>query len=430
MFRIYRITVGLLFYCSLPISLLFVWITGKHREGLLQRFGLYPQNVDKGKKKRNIWLHAASVGEVQAARAIIAEIRKQLGESNIFLTTMTLAGRKVAESQIEPKVSCYLAPLDIPGIVELAIKRIKPDVYICIETELWPVLLDALSQRQVYVGMANGRISSRSFEKYKKLGGFIAYVLGRFDRMAVISEKDRAKYLSLGASPYSLIVEGNVKYDIKNKENTAEIVRHYKELLQITTEEVFIAGSTHNDEEHRLLEMLINQTTPPKLLFLFAPRHIERIASLEKFLQSQKYDYHLLSQLKTSIQQRKHSLILVDTMGDLAELYGVSDYIFCGGSLVPKGGHNLMEAAIWGRAVFYGPFIDDFHDAADLLESEQCGFKIADVADLEKRLHYYRVHSQEYFAACHRAGKVAKSQQGSSSRQVSHIFGGFLDNRE
>lgn len=429
MFHIYRIVIAILFYCSLPFSLLFVWITGKHREGLLQRFAVYPKMNEVSQKKTTIWLHAASVGEVQAARTIISEIRKQLGETNIVLTTMTLAGRRVAEHQIEPQVSCYLAPLDIPGIPELAITRIKPDVYICIETELWPVLLTALSQRNIFVGMINGRISSRSYQKYKKLGNFISHVLQQFDRMAVISANDRFKYLSLGASANSIIVEGNVKYDVKPRDNAKEIVKTHRELLSITTEEVFIAGSTHNDEECRLLELYRNQDNVSKMLFLLAPRHIERIDSLEKLMQEHNIDYHLYSLLKNGTQLREHSMVLIDTMGDLADIYGVADYIFCGGSLVHKGGHNLMEAAIWDRAAFYGPSIDDFHDAADLLESVGAGFEVADVDELEGLLHHYRTHPQEYSEACHRAGKIAKAQLGSSLRQTSYILEGFLQKK-
>ena len=426
MFSIYRIAVGILFYCSLPFSLLFVWITGKHREGLLQRFAIYPELSEVPQENTTVWLHAASVGEVQAAKAIIPEIRRELGDITIILTTMTLTGKRVAERQIEPRVRCYLAPLDIPGIVELAISRIKPDIYICIETELWPVLLTALSQRKVFVGMLNGRISSRSYEKYKKLGNFISEVIRRFDRMAVISDKDRDKYLSIGALPDSIIVEGNVKYDISPRVDAEMVLLNFRNFLSLTSEKVFIAGSTHNDEELQLLRLYTNHSLAAETLFIIVPRHIERLESLENLMEENSIDYHLFSNLKAGAQPRKHSMILVDTMGDLADLYGVADYIFCGGSLVNKGGHNIMEAAIWDKAVFYGHSIDDFHDAADLLESVEGGFKVDDVADLERKILYYNTHQQEYNYACNRAGKIARAQVGSSSRQIKYILDGFL----
>ncbi len=426
MLFIYQVVIGILFYCSLPFSLLFVWITGKHRKGLLQRFAIYPEMGEVPKKNTTVWLHAASVGEVQAAKAIIPEIRKELGDITIILTTMTLTGKRVAERQIEPRVRCYLAPLDIPGIVELAIARIRPDIYICIETELWPVLITALSRRKIFVGMLNGRISSRSYHKYKRLGSFISQVIHQFDRMAVISDKDRDKYLSLGALSDSIIVEGNVKYDISAREDAEMVLHNFRNFLSLTSEKVFIAGSTHNNEEQQLLGLYKNWSLAAEILFIIVPRHIERLESLENLMGENIIDYHLFSNLKAGTQLRKHSMILVDTMGDLADLYGVADYIFCGGSLVNKGGHNLMEAAIWDKAVFYGHSIDDFHDAADLLESVEGGFRVDDVADLERKILYYRTHQQEYNDACNRAGKIARAQLGSSSRQIKYILDGFL----
>ncbi len=427
MFQLYRILIGIFFYLSLPFSLVYVWITGKHRKGLFQRFAFYPGKNDTSQTNTTVWLHAASVGEVQAARAIIPEIRKQLGDPAIILTTMTLAGKKVAEGVIEPQIRCYLAPLDIPGIVDLAIARIQPDLYICLETELWPVLIMALSRRNIFIGMVNGRISSRSFTKYQKLGSFISSVLLQFDRMAVISETDRDKYISLGASADSLSVEGNVKYDMSPRKNAEEIVERYSGILSLSTEEVFIAGSTHDDEEEQLLELHIRHFCTAKMLFLLAPRHIDRIDILEKMMKEHNIGYHLFSLLKNGTQDRKYSMVLVDTMGDLADLYGIADYIFCGGSLVKRGGHNLMEAAVWDKAVFYGPFIDDFHDAADLLKSVQGGFMVANIADIESQIRYFRNHRQHYIEACQSAGEIARAQQGSSSRQVSYILKGFRE---
>ena len=123
-------------------------------------------------------------------------------------------------------------------------------------------------------------------------------------------------------------------------------------------------------------------------------------------------------------------MVLIDTMGDLANIYGVADYVFCGGSLVDKGGHNLMEAAIWNKAVFYGPSIDDFHDAADLLESVEAGFEVADVGELESRLHLFKQNPRAYVEACQRAGKIAKAQLGTSSRQTSYIIDGFFQKEQ
>lgn len=423
MFALYRIVVGLLFYFSLPILLLLVALSGRHRQGLLQRFGFYPKHV-KDQRKR-IWLHAASVGEVQAARSVIQELQKRLPTAVFTLTTMTVHGKRVAEDQLDGKISCYLAPLDVPWVVERSIERIRPDIYICIETELWPLLLYALSRANTLTCLLNGRISERTYGSYLKIQWFIKGVVGLFDRIAVISERDKEKYISLGADRSKIIAEGNVKYDIAFSGTRDAIKDHYRNLLAIDGEEVFIAGSTHTGEEELLLRLYRDSFAKQPTLFIIAPRHIERIIDLESICISEGFNYQLFSDLKEGTS-RKEALILVDTMGELAQLYSVGDFIFCGGSLVDRGGHNLMEAAIWQRAVFSGPSNEDFQDSADLLQAAQGGFIVRDITDLGNQIRYFRNHPNEYHAACRRAGESAMKQQGCAERQVRYILDGYL----
>jgi 3-deoxy-D-manno-octulosonic-acid transferase len=421
LFVLYRIVVGLLFYCCLPILLLLVILSGKHREGLKQRFGFYPQFSGSDRDKKTVWVHAASVGEVQAARAVIGELRTRLPSASFVLTTMTVHGKRTAESQLERDVSCLLAPLDVPWIVSRVVRKIKPDMYICIETELWPLLLKALSRRKVQICLVNGRMSERSFRSYLKMEWLLQKVLKLFDRMAVISEKDRERYVRLGADLRSITVEGNVKYDLAIPEKSEDIQKYYKKILEIGHEEVIIAGSTHTGEEELLLSLYRNLGKEKPILFVIAPRHVERTQDIEKILLSEKISYQLFSDLKRE-GERSESLILIDTMGELAHLYSVADFVFCGGSLVDKGGHNLMEAALWHKAVFFGPSIEDFQDAAELLESVNGGFKIKNIADLEQKLHYFRDHPDEYRKACRYARAIAIKQQGCSGRQIDFIL--------
>lgn len=396
-------------------------ISGKHREGLRQRFGFYPQCENRAKNKKTIWLHASSVGEVQAARALINELQKRLPSARYVLTTMTMHGNRVARSQLSENISCFLAPLDVPGIVDVAIKRIKPDIYICIETELWPVLLHALSRKNVKLCLVNGRMSERSFNSYIKVHSLLKAVLELFNKMVLISEKDKERFVNLGADLQHIKVEGNVKYDLAIPENRDEIVSYYQGLLAIGNEEVFVAGSTHTGEEELLLQLFRQLTKKHDILFVIAPRHVERTGDIEKKLLSDKISYHRFSDLKKGVK-RQESLILIDTMGELSQIYSVADVVFCGGSLVERGGHNLMEAALWQKAVFFGPSIDDFQDAADILISAKGGFKVNNISELEEKLLYYRDHQEEYKTACQRAGDSARLQQGCSGRQIDFIL--------
>lgn len=423
MFILYRIIVALLFYGSLPFLLLFVLITGKHRCGLLERFSVYSfKNQVNNAATQVIWIHAASVGEVQAAKSIIAQVKKRVPTASVVLSVMTIHGKRFAEEQLDQSVKCLLAPLDVPGIVGRAIRIIQPDIYICIETELWPVLIDSLARKKVRLCLVNGRISPKSYGGYQKMGRLIRHTIRKFDRVAVISEEDRKRYLSLGASPESTSVEGNVKYDLSIPVDKQEVVEHYKKLFNLDGEDVFVAGSTHGDEEMQLSRLFTSFQQEKPTVFLVAPRHTQRLEEIISKFESNGVAYQLFSNIKNGTESRKSKVVLIDTMGELSSLYGVAHYIFCGGSLVDKGGHNLMEAAVWDKAVFYGPFMDDFHDAARLLESVSGGFRVGSIEDLEKLMHYFRTNPKEYSLACHRAGEIARQQQGSSARQLAFVL--------
>ena len=423
MLRIYRWIVGLLFYGSLPIVLPLVLLTGKHRRGLWQRLGRYRLHPSFQQNSGvTVWLHASSVGEVQAVRPIVAELQKRLPSASLILTTMTRRGLQVAETQLAGSVHCFLAPLDVPGIAERAIKTLSPDIYICMETELWPVLLDSLSRKGVRLCLVNGRLSQRSFGKYMKTRRFIEKTVQQFNAIAVISTSDRDKFLALGARDDNLTVAGNVKYDLALPDDRDRRIEGYRRQLALTGEEVFIAGSTHDDEELQLCRILQMLSSSKKVVGIIAPRHLERLATITSTLSAAGIAFQLLTAVKSGAEKRTANLLIVDTMGELALLYGLGDYIFCGGSLVAKGGHNLMEVAVWGKAVFYGPHVEDFHDAAALLEQVEAGFRVADVEELAAKVSYYQQHPEEYLVACRRAGAVAREQGGSAARQVSFVL--------
>jgi len=402
-----------------------VLITGKHREGLAERFAFYPAwqgRLTKHKEKKIYWLHASSVGEVQAARALFAEIAARDPGAEFVVTTMTVHGKKVARRQLGEKVHCFLAPLDVPWIAERGVKNISPDVYICLETELWPVLINCLSKASVRVCMANGRISDRSYGKYLKLGSMLRTTLCQFEKLAVITESDRQRYISLGSKPEDIAVFGNVKYDLKLPTDLEAVQQDLGFLLATDDHQVFVAGSTHTGEEAEFLSFYTSILQKKNMLFILAPRHVERVPDIQKMLSDQDINYHLLSNLMGGKERRRGMLVLVDTMGDLAKIYGAANFIFCGGSLVDKGGHNLMEAAVWQKAVFYGPNIDDFRDAADLLESARAGYRIKNIKELDHHIRYFLDNPEEYEAACQRGGEVARSLQGCAQRQVKFIL--------
>ena len=420
MYTLYSMIIGLAFYTVLPFALLFVGITGKQREGLGQRLGLY-RAIPRCPGRSRIWLHAASVGEVQAARAIIMELHRLLPQAEFILTTMTLHGRKVAQLQLPPDTTCLLAPLDVPGVVGRVLAQLSPDVYVCIETELWPLLLHKASNRGVKVVQVNGRLSANSVAGYKKTGFFFRRVLANFTRMAVISEADRQRYLELGAVAERLQVAGNVKYDLQLPPEPEKVQHRRRQLLGIDGDtEVLVAGSTHTGEEEMLLPLLPRLAVDRPILFLIAPRHLQRLGELQEMLRGKEIGFHLFSELRAG-GQRRHPLVIIDSLGELAEIYSVATYVFCGGSLVGRNGHNIMEAAIWDKAVFYGPSMDDFRDAVVLLEAARAGTMVKDAVDLAEQIQNCRENPEAHRLACLRAGQVARAQQGAAAQQATMI---------
>jgi len=417
LYVLYRLIIGLIFYSLLPLLLLFVLITGRHRQGLGERFGLYPTFPGE-KRGTRIWLHAASVGEVQAARVLIAELRALLPESEFVVTTMTLHGRNVAARQLPPDIPCLLAPLDVPGIVERAVARIDPEAYICLETELWPLLLRAASSRGITIVQLNGRLSARAAAGYRRWRRLFRRVLADFAAMAVISEGDRERYLALGAIAARLQVLGNVKYDLQLPEQPEDVWQELRRVLGIETgTRVLVAGSTHGGEEEALLPLMQRLAAAGGWLVVVAPRHLERLAAVKGLFAQQGMSFDCFSELRGG-RTRHHPVVILDSLGELFTVYAIATYVFCGGSLVPRHGHNLMEAAIWDKVVFYGPSMDDFGDAVHILEAAGGGFMVRSSAELTDRILGFEQDPEAYRLACRKAGDAARAQLGAARRQA------------
>jgi 3-deoxy-D-manno-octulosonic-acid transferase len=422
LYIVYQIVIGLLFYAAFPLLLVLVLLTGKHRQGLGQRLGLYGRIPRRYPDEVRVWLHAASVGEVQAAKAIIEAMRRRLPRAGFVLTTMTIHGKKVATEQVPPEVRCLLAPLDVPLIVDHVLNAIDPDIYICLETELWPLLIHKAAARGARLVLVNGRMSEKSFAGYLKIKPLISGILNKFNRITVISESDRERFLAVGAAGVALSVEGNVKYDLALPDDAPAVERRYRSVLAASDSlEILVAGSTHTGEEEMLVALHGRLARERELLLILAPRHLERLPAIMAMLQGRGISFHRFSSLQKG-ERRRHALVLLDSLGELASLYSVGTFVFCGGSLVHKGGHNMMEAAIWGKPVLYGPSVDDFSDAAELLESAGAGFRVDSAAALEVLIRQFRDMPDQYRLACRRALEVARKQQGSALRQVEIVL--------
>lgn len=415
---IYQLASWFTFILLFPLFFIYSALTGKYRHGLAERLGFYSFPGGRDGKQPRIWLHAASVGEVQVARALIDEIRRTMPDAALFLSTVTEQGNSVARRQIGPDVTCFYAPLDLAGVASRALRTMRPSVYVCLETELWPTMIRQAAHQGAAVLLLNGRMSERSYKRYRMVKKFMRDLLSRFAAISVIGPDDATRYIALGAQPAKVAVHGNAKYDLTASQPAPEVKDEYRRLLALAgSEQVLVAGSTHTGEEAMLVEVYRELgRTLPDLLLLIVPRHLQRLAEVEALLAENALPFERLSQVRQ--RRRSAGIILVDSVGELAGLYSVATFVFCGGSLVPKGGHNIMEAAVWGKPVFYGPSMKDFNDARELLESAQAGFTVDNPEQLTRGILHLAGRPDEYKEVCRRAREAAMAQQGSATRQV------------
>jgi 3-deoxy-D-manno-octulosonic-acid transferase len=382
-----------------------------------QRLGRYQGNFDRTGPL--VWLHAASVGEVQAARALIAVLHDNLPLCHFFLTTMTRQGREAARLRL-PQVHCGLAPIDTPQAVRQALRAVRPDAYVCLETELWPVMLRETSRAGIPLLLLNGRLSERSFRRYRRLPGFMAALLKNFKAVGVIGEQDGARFRELGAK--QVRVCGNLKYDLPAADAGA-MRDKYRRLLNSGGKKVFICGSTRTGEEELLLPVYrrLRAETADGLLWIIAPRHLKRLDEVRRLLNEAGLEYTLFSDCAAKGQRNK-GIVLVDSLGELADLYAIGDVTFCGGSLVNKGGHNIMEPVRWRRPVCFGPFMQDYQDAAELVLTAGAGFQVSSADELVDRLTALLRDEQLYEQTCQAAERLATAQQGSAQRQAELVM--------
>ena len=422
MLALYRFIVGMLFYLSVPILLPVILLTGRHRRGLKERLGFYEPSLADWllHTEKRLWIHAASIGEVRAAAVLIDHLSEHMEGWEFLVTTMTIHGRDFARRHLGDEVACHLAPLDVPYSVNRALAAFQPNHYVCLETELWPVLIGTLRERQIPALLINGRMSARSVTSYRRFKFLFAPILESFRCIGAIGEADRQRFIEVGADPALVEVTGNIKDDNSVPDDPQSVAVRWSELLDLAPgTDVLIAGSTHHPEEELLLPLLIDFISNGGVA-LIAPRHLDRLADIESLISESGLKFERLGKLKNG-KSRIHPLVLVDTFGDLGELYSIATFVFVGGSLSGSGGHNVMEPAIWGRPVYFGPDMADFKEAADALEKCGGGYKVDDIDDLGEKISLLRQDRQLLERTGKAAVKTAREQQGGAQRQAELI---------
>jgi 3-deoxy-D-manno-octulosonic-acid transferase len=318
---------------------------------------------------------------VTAIVPFVQALRLRFPGYQIVVTTVTETGREAVEQRLAGLAMHAYAPLDFPWAVRRSIQRLQPSLFVFVETELWPNLLRALGRHGVPAILVNGRLSSRSFVRYRMLRFFFSQVL-RHVRLALVqSDRDRQRFVSIGAVPNRVIRTGNLKFD-QPPPQTAATAPDRRALGLADHEQLIVAGSTHPGEEEQLLDAYRSlHSSFPSLVLLLAPRHIERAASLETTVKEKGFEVVRRSRLAGS-QISGPRVIVLDTRGELPAVYRHGVATFVGGTLVPVGGHNLLEPAVWGKPVFFGSHTDHCAEMADLLLLGGGAVRVADGREL------------------------------------------------
>jgi 3-deoxy-D-manno-octulosonic-acid transferase len=363
-------------------------LTGKYRRSLGPKFGRVPPGIvarlrEEGRPR--IWLHAVSVGEVTAAAPIAAALRARFPGACIVLSTSTETGQEMARKLVTAATHHIYYPLDIPQVVRKVLDWVRPDVFIPVETELWPNFIRLCRQRGTRIVMANGRISPRSFGRYRATRFFWKGVLASLDAAGVISQTDARRIEAIGMSAGKVRVLGNAKYDSLAARVSPELEREIACRLGIAPGQgVLVAGSTHEGEEALILDLyrkLLENRPDFKLILI--PRHIERGDAVARMIREAGFsDCIRMSEINAGRSRGEERVVLIDVIGELFKVYSLATIVFCGGSLAPKGGQNILEAAAWGKVVFYGPHMEDFRDEQALIEEAGAGIAVRDGDEL------------------------------------------------
>ena len=349
----------------------------------LERRGIYDEGV-KALSPYDLWIHGVSVGEVGVIKAILDRLEKK-DTFKVLVSSFTEQGYLVAKKAFKGEYNVIFYPLDYKISVKRAVTTIRPRCYACIETEIWPNLINELSRQGTRLLILNGRISEESFNSYKKVRPLIADTLRLFEKIFVISEIDRKGFLALGARKERVFVSGNAKY-----ERLIDLPGNFKKgslERAVQKKDAFpkiVAGSIREDEYKIITGAFLELKREFKGAFLvLVPRHLERVKEISEFLKRKKISFKKVSELrKNSFAIESLDCILVDEIGLLYGLYSICDFSFVGGSLVNKGGQNLMEPASWEKPVIFGPQYKNFLDAGDALLRDGGGVMVRDRDEL------------------------------------------------
>ena len=409
----------------LAVSPLLIWraITrGKYRTGWAERlWGALPERPGKGEL---IWFHAVSVGEVLQLEPLLSRCRQLRPDLEILVSTTTRTGHELARQRYTDCQVCWF-PLDFSWAVKRALRHVRPSLVILVELELWPNFILAVHRANIPLALVNGRVSQHSFAGYRRIGWLIRRLLRCFDRLIAQDDTCARRLAALGAPTERLHVSGSIKYDrIETRRDNPRTIALARQLGIKRGDPVFIAGSTQSPEEQLAVEAWQSaRQRHPRLRLIVVPRHPERFGEVATLLRQQGLPLRRRSEISDGSGHQGDDLpiVLLDTIGELSDCWGLADVAFVGGSLTKRGGQNMIEPAAYGAAVSFGPNTHNFREIVAEMLPRHAAVVVHDADELTSFVR--RALEEPGFAD--RLGRQARSlvagQLGATGRTVELI---------
>jgi 3-deoxy-D-manno-octulosonic-acid transferase len=413
-------------------------VRGKSRAGLAERFGRVP-SLGPPLAGGRVWVHAVSMGETVAAVPVVAALRQALPDAEIIVSTTTPTGQEQARRALPDAALHFYFPIDLPWVVRRVLYRLRPSALVLVEAEVWPNLLEAARRHGLPVVVANGHISDRTFRRARRLRRLLAPVLAGIARYLAQSSAIRDRAEALGLPPERVLVAGHTKFDQVVPALEPEEVAGLRAGFGLESHQpLFLAGSTHEGEEEQILDAWqAARRSHPDLALMLAPRHLDRVPAVRTLIEQRGLSVRTRSEMKSGVRSQvlgvrtgpntQHPtpntspVLLLDTMGELARFYALAAVAFVGGSLVPKGGHDILQPLFHGVPTLFGPHVHNQRQLAALTLQAGAARQVQDSGSLAETLVALLTGEQERDAMMAAAGRLMTENQGASARCASVV---------
>jgi 3-deoxy-D-manno-octulosonic-acid transferase len=395
----------------------------RYRAGWGHRFGKVTR---RHPEKKCVWIHAVSVGEVNAARTIVKELLERLGDVEIVVSTTTDTGYALAQAVYADEHSVFYFPLDFSPVMRRVFERIRPAVCLLMELEVWPNFVDVANKANVPVVIVNGRVTERSCRRYKRIRPLARRIFQKLSLILAQTEQYAERFVEIGAQESNVVVTGSLKYDTAQIADKVDGADELARQLGIGDERLWVAGATGNDEEKILIDVykrLREKENFKDLRFVIVPRKPERFDEVAQVIADAGFEYARYSEIKGTDKcvSADVAVILGDTMGDLRKFYSLATIIFVGRSLVPMGGSDMIEAAALGKCTIFGPHAFNFTQTVDALVAGQGALLVQDDQELFEAMQECLSNADFAKKTAQKGRDIIVRNQGATVKTIDHI---------